>query len=266
MESKNPVFSRSRQQAGGWAGPTPSPDQLQNMYDSPSYAPPSRPAYRTMTLDDVVVRGFITLGTLVAAAAAAWVLNVPPAVAIGAAIVAMILGLIASFTQSTNPVLILAYAAFEGVFLGTISRLFDSFYGGSGSIVLQAVLGTAFAFGAVLTVYTLRVIRVTPKLVKYGIAAAIAAVGLILVNLLVGLFNGVGLGLRTDSPLGWIFSIAMILIGCFFLLLDFDSIEQGVKQGAPEKFAWQCVFGLTLSLVWIYLEILRFVSYFSSSD
>ncbi|MFB4279253.1 MULTISPECIES: Bax inhibitor-1/YccA family protein [unclassified Nonomuraea] len=264
MESKNPVFSRSRQQAAtGWAGPNPSPDQLQNMYDAPSYAPPSRPAFRTMTLDDVVVRGFLTLGTLVVAAAAAWILNVPPMVAIGAAVVALILGLIASFTMSTNPALILAYAVFEGVFLGKISSVFEGMVSG---IVLQAVLGTAFAFGAVLTVYSLRIVRVTPKLVKFTVAAAIAALGLLLVNMLVGLFNDGGLGLRTDSPIGWIFSVVMILLGCFFLLLDFDSIEQGVKQGAPEKFAWQCAFGLTLSLVWIYLEVLRFVSYFTSSD
>jgi uncharacterized YccA/Bax inhibitor family protein len=263
MESKNPVFSRSRQQAGGWTAPPPSSDVLQNMYDAPSYAPPSRPAYRTMTLDDVVVRGFLTLGALVLAAAAAWALDIPPAFAIGAAVIALILGLIASFTMSTNPALILGYAVFEGVFLGKISQLFNGMISG---IVLQAVLGTAFAFGAVLTVYALRVVRVTPKLVKFGLAAAIAAVGLLLVNMLVGIFNGVGLGLRTDSPIGWIFSIVMILIGCFFLLLDFDSIEQGIKQGAPEKFAWQCAFGLTLSLVWIYLEVLRFISYFSNSD
>ncbi|MGW0804187.1 Bax inhibitor-1/YccA family protein [Nonomuraea sp. NPDC002799] len=261
MESKNPVFSRSRQQAGGWAGPAPSPGQLQNMYDAPSYAAPTRPAQRAMTLDDVVVRGFLTLGALVVAATAAWILRVPPVVAIGAAVVALILGLIVSFTQSTNPALILGYAVFEGVFLGKISFVFS---GGASGIVLQAILGTAFAFGAVLTVYSLRVIRVTPKLVKFGIAAAIAALGLLLVNLLVSFFNaGVGLGLRTDSPIGWVFSIAMILIGCFFLLLDFDAIEQGVKQGAPEKFAWQCAFGLTVSLVWIYLEVLRLVSYFT---
>ncbi|HEX4816390.1 MAG TPA: Bax inhibitor-1/YccA family protein [Nonomuraea sp.] len=263
MESKNPVFSRSRQQAGAWAGPTPTPGQLQNMYDAPSYAAAARPAYRAMTLDDVVVRGFLTLGTLVVAAAAAWVLDVPPMIAIGAAIVALILGLIASFRMSTNPALILGYAVFQGVFMGKISQVFE---GAISGIVMQAVLGTAFAFGAVLAVYSLRIIRVTPKLVKFGLAAAIAALGLVLVNLLVGVFNGVGLGLRTDSPIGWAFSLVMILIGCFFLLLDFDSIEQGVKQGAPEKFAWQCAFGLTLSLVWIYLEVLRFISYFSSSD
>ncbi|GGO67476.1 Bax inhibitor-1/YccA family protein [Nonomuraea cavernae] len=263
MESRNPVFNRSRQQPGAWAPPAPTPDQLQHMYDSPSYAPPAGPAYRTMTIDDVVVRGFMTLGTLVATAAVAWYFQVPMAVAVGAAIVALVLGLIASFKQSTSPALILAYAAFEGVFLGALSSLFESFFNG---IVLQAILGTAFAFGGVLTVYALRIVRVTPKLTKFVIAAAIAAIGLMVVNLLVGFFVDGGIGIRTDSPLGWIFSIAMILLGCFFLLLDFDAVEQGVKQGAPEKFAWQCAFGLTLSLVWIYLEVLRFISYFSGND
>jgi uncharacterized YccA/Bax inhibitor family protein len=233
------------------------------MYDAPSYAPPTQPAFRAMTLDDVVVRSFMTLGTLVVAAAAAWYLDVSPGVAIGAAIVALILGLIVSFTQSSNPALILGYAAFEGVFLGTISSLFEGQISG---IVLQAVLGTAMAFGGVLAVYTLRIVRVTPKLVKYVIAAAIAALGLIVINLVAGIFVPGGLGLRDGGTLAIVFSAAMILLGCFFLLLDFDSIEQGVKQGAPAKFAWQCAFGLTLSLVWIYLEVLRLLSYFTSSD
>ncbi|MET8002528.1 Bax inhibitor-1/YccA family protein [Nonomuraea glycinis] len=262
MQSRNPVFSRSRQSAG-WGAPSPTPDQLRNMYDAPSYAPPTQPAFRAMTLDDVVVRSFMTLGTLVVAAAAAWYLDVSPGVAIGAAIVALILGLIVSFTQSSNPALILGYAAFEGVFLGTISSLFEGQISG---IVLQAVLGTAMAFGGVLAVYTLRIVRVTPKLVKYVIAAAIAALGLIVINLVAGIFVPGGLGLRDGGTLAIVFSAAMILLGCFFLLLDFDSIEQGVKQGAPAKFAWQCAFGLTLSLVWIYLEVLRLLSYFTSSD
>ncbi|MEV0148561.1 MULTISPECIES: Bax inhibitor-1/YccA family protein [unclassified Nonomuraea] len=263
MESKNPVFSRTRQQSAGWGAPTPTPGQLQNMYDTPSYAPPVRPAFRTMTLDDVVVRGFMTLGTLVVGAAAAWYFQVSMGVAAAAAIVALVLGLVASFKQSVNPALILGYALFEGVFLGAISRVYESFFNG---IVLQAVLGTALAFGAVLAVYALRIVRVTPKLVKFVVAAGLAAVGLMLVNLVVGIFVDGGLGLRTDSPLGWGFSLLMILVGCFFLLLDFDSIEQGVREGAPEKFAWQCAFGLTLSLVWIYLEVLRFISYFTNSD
>lgn len=262
MQSKNPVFSRS--QSAGWGSQaTPTPQQLQNMYDSPSYVPPAQPAYRTMTIDDVVVRGFMTLGTLVAAAAASWYLQVPMGVAIGSAIVALVLGLIASFSMSTNPLLILSYAAFQGVFLGAVSSVFDANING---IVVQAVLGTAMAFAGTLAVYTLRIIRVTPKLVKYVVAAAIAALGLIVVNLIAGFFVDGGLGLRDGGPLAIVFSVAMILLGCFFLLLDFDSIEQGVKQGAPEKFAWQCAFGLTLSLVWIYIELLRLISYFTSSD
>ncbi|WP_084957152.1 Bax inhibitor-1/YccA family membrane protein [Thermoactinospora rubra] len=265
MESKNPVFNRSQytHPQGGWGAPPPTPDQLRDMYDAPAYTPPAPPAYRTMTIDDVVVRGFLTLGTLIVSAAAAWVLNVPLGVAVVCAIVGVILGLVASFKQSTNPALILGYALFYGVFVGAISKAFeDAFYG----VVLQAVLGTAMAFAGTLTVYALRIVRVTPKFVKFVLAAGIAALGLILVNLIASIFLQGGLGLREEGPLGYVFSIAMILLGCFFLLLDFDSVEQAVKSGAPEKFAWQCAFGLTLSLVWIYLEVLRFVSYFSGDD
>ncbi|WP_283135453.1 Bax inhibitor-1/YccA family protein [Rhizohabitans arisaemae] len=261
MESKNPVFSR-RGSAGKQAWSTPTPGQLQEMYDTPSYAPVA--AGRTMTIDDVVIRGFLTLGTLVASAAVAWWLDLGLGVAIGAMIVGVILGLIVSFKQSTNPVLILGYALSYGVVVGVVSNIFNDLYNG---IVMQAVLGTAFAFAGTLAAYTLRVVRVTPKFVRFVVAASIAALGLVLVNLLVGLTNeGVGFGLRTDSWLGWVFSAAMILLGCFFLLLDFAMIEDGVREGAPEKFAWLCAFGLTVSLVWIYLEVLRLLSYFSSSD
>jgi uncharacterized YccA/Bax inhibitor family protein len=230
------------------------------MYDAPSYSPPT---HRSMTIDDVVVRSFMTLGTLVVAGAASWVLNVSLGVAIVCALVGLVLGLIASFKQSTSPVLILGYALFYGVFVGALSHMYEGFYNG---IVLQAVIGTALAFGGVLTVHSLKIIRVTKKLYRFVAAAAIAALGLMLVNLVAGFFVAGGIGIRGDNPLGWIFSVAMILLGCFFLLLDFDMIEQAVAQGAPEKFAWQCAFGLTLSLVWIYLEVLRFISYFSGND
>ncbi|GLW07319.1 hypothetical protein Misp01_24490 [Microtetraspora sp. NBRC 13810] len=258
MESKNPVFRQSRQHA--WGGPTPSPGQLHDMYNAPSYAPP---AHRPMTIDDVVVRGFMTLGTLVVSGAAAWVLDVPMIVAVVSALIGVVLALIASFRQSTNPVLILGYALFYGVFVGAFSHLMESVYNG---IVLQAVLGTALAFGGVLAVHSLKIIRVTPKLYRYVGAAAIAALGLMLTNFIVGFFVPGGIGIRADNPIGWIFSIAMILLGCFFLLLDFDSIEEAARAGVPEKFAWQAAFGLTLSLVWIYLEVLRFISYFSGDD
>ncbi|GAA4096860.1 Bax inhibitor-1/YccA family protein [Nonomuraea soli] len=262
MESKNPIFSRSQYTHPGQYQ-TPTPGHLQNMYDAPAYQPPAPPAYRTMTIDDVVVKGFMTLGTLVLTGAAAWVLNVPMGVAIVFGLVGLVLGLIASFKQSTNPALILGYAACYGVFVGALSLAYENFFNG---IVLQAVIGTALAFAGTLAVYSLRIVRVSNKMVKYVTAASIAVLGLMLVNLLVGIFVPGGFGLREAGPLGYVFSIAMILLGVFFLLLDFAAVEEGVRAGAPAKFAWQCAFGLTLSLVWIYLEVLRFISYFSSSD
>jgi uncharacterized YccA/Bax inhibitor family protein len=256
MESRNPIFSRrasSGQQA--WSHQTPSVEQLNAMYGAPSYSPP---ATRGMTIDDVVVRGFMTLGTLVVAAALSWYFDLGPAIALPALLVGVVLGLIVSFKQSTNPALILGYSLCYGIAIGFISNSYNSLYNG---IVLQAVLGTMVAFGGTLAVYALKIFRPTPKFTKFVIAAGFAAVGLMLLNWLASIFVDGGLGLRTDSPIGWIFSAAMILLGCFFLLLDFAAIEDGVRSGAPAKFAWLMAFGLTLSLVWIYLEILRLLSY-----
>ncbi|GGL11520.1 Bax inhibitor-1/YccA family protein [Planomonospora parontospora] len=260
MESKNPVFKRQPHGQQAWGGPTPTPEQLQGMYDTPSYAPP---AQRAMTIDDVVVRGFITLGTLVVSAAAAWALNLGWGAAMVGVLVGLVLALVISFKQSTNPVLILGYAVAYGVAVGVISHMMESIYPG---IVIQAVLGTAMAFGGMLTVYSLRIVRVTPKFTKFVVAAALGLMAALLVNWVAGFFVEGGLGLREAGPIGYLVSIAAILIGCFFLLLDFDQVEQGVRMGAPAKYSWLMAFGLTMTLVWIYLEILRLLSYFSSSD
>lgn len=266
MESKNPIFNR-RGSVGQqvWSAPSqssPSVQQLNDMYDAPAYAPPT--AARPMTIDDVVMRSFMTLGTLVLAAALAWYFNVSYTIGIVAMLVGFVLALVVSFKQSTNPALILGYALCYGVAIGVISHFMnDAFENG---IVLQAVLGTMVAFGGTLAVYALKILRPTPKITKFVIAAAFAALGLMLLNWIASLFVTGGLGLRTDSPTGWIFSVLMILLGCFFLLLDFDQIDQGARAGIPEKYSWLMAFGLTLSLVWIYLEILRFVSYFSGND
>ncbi|WP_433245581.1 Bax inhibitor-1/YccA family protein [Streptosporangium sp. CA-135522] len=261
MESKNPVFSRQSQgHQQGWGSPTPTPDQLQGMYDRPSYAPP---AQRTMTIDDVVVRGFITLGTLIVSAAVAWTLNLGTAALAVGVIVGLVLGLIISFKQSTNPALILGYSVAYGVAIGVVSHIYNDLYHG---IVFQAVVGTALAFAAMLIVYSLRIIRVTPKFTRFVVAAGIGLMGLMLVNIVASFFIADGIGIRSGGALAYVFSIAAILVGCFFLLLDFDSVEQGVRAGAPEKYSWLMAFGLTVTLVWIYLEILRFLSYFTSND
>ncbi|PRY01865.1 Bax inhibitor-1/YccA family protein [Allonocardiopsis opalescens] len=292
MRSRNPILKR-----GFGAGAAPSHQQLNDMYNRPAYGqqypqqgygqpyPQTQPGYgqpmppgygpahptqtgRTLTYDDVVVKSFITLGVLVLGAAFGWMatqLNpgLGTMLMIVGAIGGLVFGLWASFKSQPSPVLTLLYAAFQGTALGVISLLFNSVFNG---IVTQAVLGTIFAFGAMLALYSFRVIRVTPMFTKVVIGAAVGALALVLVNLLVGFFVPGGLGLRTDSPLGWIFSIVMILIGCFFLCLDFKDIEDGVNYGAPRNFAWKCALGLTLTLVWIYLEVLRLLSYFQGGD
>ncbi|MEV5411494.1 Bax inhibitor-1/YccA family protein [Thermopolyspora sp. NPDC052614] len=260
MQSRNPVFSRQRANQGAWNAPPPSPDQLQHMYSAPSYAPP---AVRPMTIDDVVVRGFITLGTLVVSAAAAWALDFPIAFALVGVIAGLVLALIISFRQSTNPALILGYSVAYGVAVGIISHVYNEVYNG---IVFQAVVGTALAFGAMLAVHSLRIIRVTPRFTRFLVGAVIALMGLMIVNWLASFFIQDGIGIRSGGALSIVFSVVAILVGCFFLLLDFHDIEQGVRAGVPERYSWLMAFGLTVTLVWIYLEILRFISYFTSSD
>jgi uncharacterized YccA/Bax inhibitor family protein len=231
------------------------------MYNAPAYTP-----QRSMTIDDVVVRSFLTLGTLVVAGALAWVF-VPASAAGAVSLLAIIVGLvfwaIVTFGRKVNPALVIGFAASYGVAMGLISHAYNDVYHG---VVLQAVIGTALAFGSMLTVYALRIVRVTQKFARFTIAAGLALVGLMILNLLVSIFHVGGIGIRGDGPLGVIFSVAAILVGCLYLLLDFNSIEEGVRTGAPEKAAWLAAFGLTLTLVWIYLEMLRFLSRFYSRN
>ncbi|TDC55008.1 Bax inhibitor-1/YccA family protein [Actinomadura sp. KC345] len=282
MESRNPAFRGNafNQRAGGAAYGAPgygAPGYGAQGYGAagygtqpyggagqpaPGYAPPA--PTRPMTMDDVVVRGFLTLVTLVITAAAAWVL-VPTDIAVPVLVVALIaqIGIWAfiTFGRKANAPMVMAFAAVYGVVVGIISHTYNDLFHG---VVFQAVIGTALAFGATLAVYALRIVRVTPKFARFTIAAAVGLIALMLINLVMHMFGSDdGLGIRDPgNPLAYVFSVVAILVGCFFLLLDFDSIEQGVRQGAPEKFAWYCAFGLVLSLVWIYLEMLRLLSYF----
>ena len=263
MESRNPAF-RDLGQRGRSYGTAPSPSfqGLQDPYSAPpSYAPPTTDG--VMTLDDVVIRSFASLGVLVVTGALAWAANVGIGVALIAMLVGLGISLYMSFKGKANAPLALGFAAAYGVAIGVISHSYNDYYNG---IVVQAVIGTILAFAAVLTVYSLRIIRVTPKLTRFVIGAGIALLGLMVLNLVVGMFNDSGIGIRTDSPIGWLFSIVAILAGCFFLMLDFDMVEQGVAQRVPRNFSWYCAFALTSSLVWIYLEILRLLSYFSGRD
>ncbi|HEY6745141.1 MAG TPA: Bax inhibitor-1/YccA family protein [Mycobacteriales bacterium] len=261
VQSNNPVLGRGfgqGQQHASWnTAPAPSAGDLNDMYNRPAYTPQAR----FMTLDDVVLRTAASLGMVVVVGAIAWIFKLDSLALVGA-LVGFVLALVISFKQSTNPALILSYAAAEGLFLGGISRLFNNAYGGG--IVIQAVVGTAGVFAGMLVVYKTGAIRVTPKFTRWLLGALIGVVALSLVNLIASLFTPGGLGLRSaENPgIAIAFSLLCIGIAAFTFLLDFDMIDKGIRQGAPERFAWYAAFGLTVTLVWLYLEILRLLSYF----
>lgn len=255
----NPVINNFGKMGNG-GYPAPTPGELQGMYDQPAYAGP-RQGGGYMTLDSVVQRTAAMLATVFLVGAVTWV-AVPdnlflPALLIGA-FGGLALGLFLSFTGRVNPATALLYAAFEGVFLGAISHAFERIWPG---IVIQAVIGTAMVAGGMLFVYKIGAIRVTPRLTRIVVGATIGVLGLMLVNLIAYLFVDGGLGLRDGGPLAIIFSLVCIVIASFNLVLDFDMIERGIRQGAPQKMAWLAAFGLTVTLVWLYLEILRLISY-----
>ncbi|MFD8915119.1 Bax inhibitor-1/YccA family protein [Streptomyces sp. NPDC059575] len=286
MRSSNPVFSRrgfsrdngyagfnTAPQAGyAQGGPYAQNPYAQNPYAQPDLAhgapPQAPPAAGRMTMDDVVTRSAFTLGTVVVGAVLAWTLlpvsTTSYGLAIGSAIVAFVLAMVQSFKRTPSPALILGYAAFEGVFLGVISEMFNSRWSGA---PFQAVLGTMAVSGATLLVYKAGWIRVTARYARIGMAIAIAFIVVMAVNLLLVAF-GVAEdgGLRSMGPLGAIVGIIAILLGAFFLTLDFKQIQDGISYGAPRDESWLAAFGLTMTLVWIYVEMLRLVAIFSNND
>ncbi|MEW1615508.1 MULTISPECIES: Bax inhibitor-1/YccA family protein [unclassified Streptomyces] len=294
MRSSNPVFSRrgfSRDnghagfdavpQAGAAAtGANPfAQGTAANPYATNPYAQqgtqPGAPApARTdaMTIDDVVTRTTMTLGTVIVAAAIAWWVmpvdqgNLSSAygVAIGAALIGFVLSLVNSFKRRPSPALILTYAAFEGVFLGIVSNIV-SVYVAPGA-AMQAVLGTMAVFAGVLIAYRTGLIRVTRRFYGFVMAALIGFMLLMMVNLLFAVFGGGdGLGFRSGA-LGIVFGIVAIVIGACVLALNFKQVEDGIAYGAPREEAWLAAFGLTVTLVWIYIEMLRLVAILQGDD
>ena len=249
--SNNPALTRSPAFTGR-GGATADP--LEEAYDGPSAT--SRETGR-MTVDDVVNRTGLLLAVAVATGAVTWALDLG-ALVFPAAIAGLVLGLVISFKQVMNPGVIMAYAAVEGVFLGGISQAFDARYPG---IAIQAVVGTAAVAGGVLALYKSGRVRVTPQFTKMVIGATAGYMVLLLVNFVVSLFHSGGLGLFNGGLLSIGISAIAIGLASMNLVLDFDFIQRGAQQGLPERYGWLAAFGLVVTLVWLYIEILRMLSY-----
>jgi len=276
MKSNNPVFARSDDFSGRTAQNDPSQWQIDlNGQPSSSTSPVS--TERRMTIDSVVEKTAITLLLVIVAAAVTWFMigdlelddsavQRATFLAVGGGLLGFVLVMVNSFKKVVSPLLVMAYAIVEGVFVGAISKMIASMVG-EPSIVFQAVLATAVAFAGTLAAYKFFNIQVTDKFRKIMAIAAASIVGVMLINLvlsLTGVFDQGGL--RGFNTLGLLVSVAMVVFAVFMLITDFDQIERGVAAGVPEREAWRGALGLTVTLVFMYIEILRILAIMTSND
>ncbi len=254
QSSSNPAFKNMEKVIGSQQQAAPSAEYLDQMYNQPAYQAPARE--RFLTVDDVVTKtAMILVLAVVAGFATAWFQAYY--LALPAALIGFVLSLIVIFKRKISPPLIIGYAIAEGIFLGAITGVFNQWYPG---IAAQAIVGTLGVFGGMLVIYKTGAIRVTPRLTKMIIGGIVGVAVLMLFNLIMSLF-GFDMGLRSGGTMAIVFSIICIALAAFSFLIDFDAIDQAIKQGAPANTAWYFAFGLMITLVWLYLEILRLLGY-----
>lgn len=241
----------------GGAGQPMDASDLDAMYKSPSATTADT---RRMTYDDVIIKTGGLLALLVVVAAATWTLvpapMIPVAMIVGA-LGGLVLGLVNSFKKNPSPALIVAYTVFEGAFVGGISMFMESIAPG---VVVQAVLGTIATFTAALFLFRSGRVRVTPKFTRWLLIAVAGYAVFSLVNFGLVMFGVLdGWGMRSGW-LGVVVGIVAVGLAAMMLILDFDSIKRGVEGGAPAKMAWAAAFGLLVTLIWLYIELLRLLT------
>ncbi|MDR2251875.1 MAG: Bax inhibitor-1/YccA family protein [Endomicrobium sp.] len=171
---------------------------------------------------------------------------------------AFVLAIISAFKMNLSPVLSPIYAVCEGLVLGVISFYFEKSYPG---IVVTAVLLTMCVLFCMLAAYKTGMLRATPRFKKVVILSTFAIVLVYLINLLMGAFGARGFNFLSDSSgLGIIISLIIVAIAALNLIIDFDLIERGAQHGSPKYMEWYSSFALMVTLVWLYLEILRLLS------
>ncbi|MBT2248502.1 Bax inhibitor-1/YccA family protein [Arthrobacter sp. BHU FT2] len=237
--------------------------QLQDMYNQPSAGPADT---GRMTFDDVIVKtaaclGFVVLGAAVTLTVG---LGLASMLMIVGALGGFVLALVNTFKKQPSPALILAYAGLEGLFLGGLTRILDTQYPGVG---LQAVVGTLSVFAVTLLLFKSGKVRATPKAMRFFMIALGGYALFSIVNLVL-MLTGVTqepFGLRS-GVVGVVIGLLAIGLAAFSLIMDFTSIEEGVRNGAPQRFSWTAAFGLTVTLVWLYVEIIRLLAILRGDD
>ncbi|HEY0041655.1 MAG TPA: Bax inhibitor-1/YccA family protein [Flavisolibacter sp.] len=224
-----------------------------------------------MTVDGAIKKFGLMLVMVLGAASFTWGayyqgVNVMPW-AMGASIGALIIAIIIIFKKIWAPYLALAYALLQGLFLGAISAVLDDAFGKTyPDLIIQAVMLTFGVAIGMFALYYFRIIQATPMFKKIIIGATIGIALFYLVTMVMNMFGTQMPYLHSNGLVGIGISVFIVAVAALSLILDFDLIEQGATQGAPKYFEWYCAFGLMVTLIWLYLEMLRLLSKLASRD
>ncbi|MCU1530011.1 MAG: hypothetical protein JWP75_3774 [Frondihabitans sp.] len=238
-----------------------SAEQLQDLYSRPSATPQDTDR---MSYEDTIAKTFGAFAVLLVGAVAGWFF---PVLAIVGALIGFVLAMVNIFKKRPSAALVLLYAGFEGLFVGGISAFFDAKYPG---IVPQAVFGTLGVFAVTLALFASGKVRASKRATQIFLVAMFGYVAYSLVNVGLMVF-GVGaasgqFGLSSVKiagigiPIGVIIGFVVVLMAAYSLVLDFTQIKVGVDRGAPRIFGWTAAFGLVVTIVWLYTEILRLLA------
>jgi uncharacterized YccA/Bax inhibitor family protein len=204
----------------------------------------------------IKIAGLFTL--LLAGAFVAWNVPAVQGLMLPSVFVAFGLAMWITFSKKVRPGAVIAYAVIEGIFIGAISFFFESQYPG---IVMNAVIGTLTTAGAMFTAYSMGWVKVNARFTRVMTFALIGYAGFAVVNLLVGMFtNSAGV---YSSQFAWLAGLVGVGLAAFTLNLDFEDISQGAALGLPREYEWKAAFGLLVTMVWLYLEILRLLAIFN---
>ena len=249
------------------------------------YAAPPAGAIETdrMTVEDTIWKTVGLFAVMLVTAAGGWIWTMSPVTAENPSptlmpwIIGMlggfVLSLVIIFSKKIRPALIFAYAAFEGLFIGGISAFFEFMWPG---IVVQATLATLAVVGVTLALFASGKIRASKRATKVFLIAMLGYLAFSLVNLGLMVFNvpiaGGAFGLYSQPsflfgiPWGVIIGVFVVIMAAYALVLDFDFIQSGVRNGNPRIVGWRAAFGIMVTVVWLYIEILRILAILRGSN
>jgi len=220
-----------------------------------------------MTLDGTIQKTLILIGIVFLTGVAAYSISMKsPAAAmvfmLGGMIGGLVIALVIIFTRPSQPQFLMGmYSLLEGLFVGSMSYMVEEHYlGGTEGVVLQAILATVAVFIVMLTLYRFRIIKPTEKFVLAVVSITGAIMLIYLVNMVMFFLGTEMPFIHNSGPIGIGFSLLVVGMAALFLIIDFGVIEAGVQNGAPKNMEWYGAWGLVVTLIWLYIELLRLIA------